>query len=102
MPIQSVVSLCLVMVNILGLGGRVVSASDSRSGGFDSRIFHVEIASGKQFTLTFSSPPTFKKGIQLQAILEFVIYAPPTPKIWVKSCLQMYWSSGALVPLLFW
>ncbi|GFS25276.1 hypothetical protein ElyMa_005179600 [Elysia marginata] len=44
--------------------GGVVSASDSRSGGrgFDSRPCHVAIALGKQFTLTFPSPPTFKNG----------------------------------------
>ena len=36
--------------------GRVVSASDSGSGGrgFDSRPSHVVIALGKQFTLTFN------------------------------------------------
>ncbi|GFR63707.1 hypothetical protein ElyMa_003612600 [Elysia marginata] len=57
--------------------GRVVSASDSRSGGrgFDSRPYHVAIALGKEFTLIFSSPPNCKMGTQLQAILEFVICA---------------------------
>ncbi|GFR73902.1 hypothetical protein ElyMa_002148600 [Elysia marginata] len=30
---------------------------------------------GKQFTLTFPSPPICKMGTQLQAFLEFVIYA---------------------------
>ncbi|GFR65648.1 hypothetical protein ElyMa_001951900 [Elysia marginata] len=48
--------------------GRVVSASDSRSGGrgFDSRPCHVAIALGKQFTLTIPSPPTCKMGTKLQ------------------------------------
>ncbi|GFS16267.1 hypothetical protein ElyMa_001468500 [Elysia marginata] len=57
--------------------GRVVSTSDSRSGGrgFGSRPCHVAVALGKQFTLTFPSPPTCKMGTQLQAILEFVICA---------------------------
>ncbi|GFR73678.1 sodium-coupled monocarboxylate transporter 1 [Elysia marginata] len=52
----------------LGCGG-VVSASDSRSGGrrFDSRPCHVAIALEKQFTLTFSTPPTCKMGTYLQA-----------------------------------
>ncbi|GFS12420.1 protein eva-1 C [Elysia marginata] len=47
----------------------VVCASDSRSGGrvFESRPCHVAIALGKQFTLTFASPPTCKMGTQLQA-----------------------------------
>ncbi|GFR67457.1 hypothetical protein ElyMa_005582900 [Elysia marginata] len=85
-----------------GQRGKVVSASDSRYGGrgFDSRPCHVTIALGKQFTLTFPSPPTCKMGTQLQAFLEFEIYAPATPCLWVKSGLQMYWSAGALVALL--
>ncbi|GFR91500.1 hypothetical protein ElyMa_004330100 [Elysia marginata] len=60
-----------------GQRGRVVNASDSRSGGrgFDSQPCHVAVALGKQFTLTFPSPPTCKMGTQLQAILEFVICA---------------------------
>ena len=55
---------------VLGQRGRVVSASDSGSGGrgFDSRSSHVVIALGKQFTLTFPSPPTCKMGTQLQAM----------------------------------
>ncbi|GFS01434.1 hypothetical protein ElyMa_002838400 [Elysia marginata] len=58
-----------------GQRGRVVSASDSRSGGrgFDSRPCHIAVTLGKQFTLTFSTPPICKMGTQLQAILEFVI-----------------------------
>ena len=50
--------------------GRVVGASDSGSGGrgFDSQPSHVVIALGKQFTLTFPSPPTCKMGTQLQAM----------------------------------
>ncbi|GFR93001.1 guanine nucleotide-binding protein G(O) subunit alpha-like [Elysia marginata] len=53
--------------------GRVVSASDSRSGGrgFDSRPCHVAISLEKQFTLTFPSPPTCKMGTQLHVILKF-------------------------------
>ena len=49
------------------LWGSVVSASDSGSGGcgFDSQPSHVVIALGKQFTLTFPSPPTCKMGTQL-------------------------------------
>ncbi|GFR93203.1 hypothetical protein ElyMa_004373200 [Elysia marginata] len=72
----------------LGTGsrGRVVSASDSRSGGrgFDSRPCHVAVALGKQFTLTFLSPPTCKMGTQLQAILEFVICACNTLHMGLK------------------
>ena len=54
----------------LVLVSRVVSASDSGSGGrgFDSQPSHVVIALGKQFTLTFPSPPTCKMGTQLQAM----------------------------------
>ena len=53
-----------------GQRGRVVSASDSGSGGrgFDSQPSHVVIALGKQFTLTFPSPPTCKMGTQLQTM----------------------------------
>ena len=53
-----------------GQRGRVVSASDSGSGGrgFDFQPSHVIIALGKQFTLTFPSPPTCKMGTQLQAM----------------------------------
>ena len=53
-----------------GQRGKVVSASDSGSGGrgFDSQPSHVVIALGKQFTLTFPSPPTCKMGTQLQAM----------------------------------
>ncbi|GFS04973.1 hypothetical protein ElyMa_004669800 [Elysia marginata] len=52
--------------------GRVVRASDLRSGGrgFDSRPCHVAIALGKRFTLTFPSPPTCKTGTWLKAVLE--------------------------------
>ena len=53
-----------------GQRGRVVSASDSGSGGrgFDSQPCHVVIALGKQFTQTFPSPPTCKMGTQLKAM----------------------------------
>ena len=75
-----------------GSRGRVVSASDSGSGGrgFDSRPSHVVIALGKQFTLTFPSPPTCKTGTQLQAMSLW--YAPATSCIWVKK-----WLSNVLV-----
>ncbi|GFR76181.1 hypothetical protein ElyMa_000475000 [Elysia marginata] len=45
-----------------GQRGRVVSASDSRSGGrgFDSQPCHVAIGFVKQFTLTVPSPPPLK------------------------------------------
>ncbi|GFR94775.1 hypothetical protein ElyMa_002676000 [Elysia marginata] len=84
-----------------GQRGRVVNASDSRSGGrgFDSRPCHVAVALGKQFTLTFPSPPTCKMGTQLQAILEFVICACNTLHRGLKC---PYWSAGALVALLLW
>ncbi|GFR84831.1 replicase polyprotein 1a [Elysia marginata] len=51
-----------------GQRGKVVSASDLRSGGrgFDSRPCHVVIALGKQSTLSFPNPPTCKMGTQLQ------------------------------------
>ncbi|GFR58084.1 hypothetical protein ElyMa_000019300 [Elysia marginata] len=57
------------LITFEGQRGGVVSASDSRSGGrgFDSRPCHAAIALGKQFTLTFPSPPTCKMGTQLQA-----------------------------------
>ncbi|GFR93544.1 hypothetical protein ElyMa_004380700 [Elysia marginata] len=73
--------------------GRVVRASDSRSGGrgFDSRPCHVVIALGKAINPFFPSPPTCKMDTHLQAILEFVMCAcNTTPCIWVKSGLQMY------------
>ncbi|GFS04089.1 hypothetical protein ElyMa_004647900 [Elysia marginata] len=56
---------------------RMVSASDSRSGGrgFDSLPCHVAIALGNQFTLTFPSPATCEMGTQLQAFLELLICA---------------------------
>ena len=81
--------------------GRVVSASDSGSGGrgFDSQPSHVVIALGKQFTLTFPSLPTCKMGYPAIGN-EFVIW-PATPCIWVKKvAFKMYWSAGALVALL--
>ncbi|GFR68342.1 hypothetical protein ElyMa_000276000 [Elysia marginata] len=70
----------------VGQRGRVVSASDSRSEGrgFDSRPCRVAVALGKQFTLTFPSPPTCKMGTQLQTILEFVIYACNTLQMDLK------------------
>ncbi|GFR83004.1 hypothetical protein ElyMa_000640300 [Elysia marginata] len=79
---------------------RVVSASDSRSGGrgFDFRSCHVAIALGKQFTLIFPSPPTCKMGIQLQAILEFVISAYNTLHMglkWPSNVLVCWYISGA-------
>ena len=54
----------IVISRSQGQRGRVVSASDSGSGGrgFDSQPSHVVIALGKQFTLTFPSPPTCKNG----------------------------------------
>ena len=54
----------------MGQRSRVVSASDSGSGGrgFDSEPSHVVIALVKQFTLTFPVPPTCKMGTQLQAM----------------------------------
>ena len=60
-----------IVTNNEGQRGRVVSASDSGSGGrgFDSRPSHVVIALGKQFTLTFPSPPTCKMGTQLQFVI---------------------------------
>ncbi|GFS24840.1 solute carrier family 12 member 2 [Elysia marginata] len=55
-----------------GQRGRVVSASDLRSGGreFDSQPCHVAIALGKQFTLTFPSPPTCKTGTLVKAVFD--------------------------------
>ncbi|GFS20187.1 hypothetical protein ElyMa_006892900 [Elysia marginata] len=84
----------------MGQRGRVVSASDSRSGGrgFDSRPCHVAVALGKQFTLTFPSPPTCKMGTQLQAILEFVICACNTLHMglkWPLNVLVCWGISGA-------
>ncbi|GFR98646.1 hypothetical protein ElyMa_001024400 [Elysia marginata] len=54
--------------------GGVVSASDSKSGGrgFECGPCHAAIALGKQFTLTFPSPPTCKMGTQLQASIKRV------------------------------
>ena len=55
-------------------GGSVAECSARRTRnldrgrGFDSRPSHVAIALGKQFTLTFPSPPTCKMGTQLQAM----------------------------------
>ncbi|GFR90088.1 hypothetical protein ElyMa_002558900 [Elysia marginata] len=48
------------------------SRVDLRSGGrgFDSRPCHAAIALGKQFTLTFPSPPTCKTGTWPKAVLE--------------------------------
>ncbi|GFR92419.1 hypothetical protein ElyMa_006200300 [Elysia marginata] len=73
--------------------GRVVSSSDSRSGGsgFDSRPCHVSIALGKQFTLTFPSSPTCKMGTHLQAVREFVTNACNTLLMGYK------WPSNVLV-----
>ncbi|GFR98848.1 hypothetical protein ElyMa_006360000 [Elysia marginata] len=70
--VEVVVILVLVLVAVRS---GVVTASDSRSGGrgFDSRQRHVAIALGEQFTLYFLSPPTCKRGTQLQAILKFLI-----------------------------
>ena len=75
-----------------GQRGRVVSASDSGFGGrgFDCRPSHVVIALGKQFTLTYPSPPTCKMGTNLQAMS--LLYAPATSCIWVKK-----WLSNVLV-----
>ncbi|GFS24036.1 hypothetical protein ElyMa_006993100 [Elysia marginata] len=85
------------------VGGRVVSASDSRSGGrgFDSRPCHVEITLGKKFILTFPSPPTCKMDVQLQATLEFVICACNTLHMGLKLAFKlMYWSAEVSVALL--
>ncbi|GFS24063.1 hypothetical protein ElyMa_001654600 [Elysia marginata] len=84
----------------MGKCGRVVSASDSRSGGrgFDFRPCHVAMALGKQFTLTFPSPPTCKMGTQLQAVLEFVISAYNTLHMglkWFLNELVCWGISGA-------
>ncbi|GFR97666.1 hypothetical protein ElyMa_004483300 [Elysia marginata] len=71
----------------LGQRGGVVSASDSRSGGreFDSRPSHVAIALGKQFTLTFPSPPTCKMGTQLQASYVLVCWGISGAALWRHS-----------------
>ncbi|GFR94294.1 hypothetical protein ElyMa_000915100 [Elysia marginata] len=84
-----------------GQRGRVVSASYSRCGGrgFDSRPCHIVIALGKQFTLTFPSPPTCKMGTQQRAILEIVIYACNTLHMGLKWPSNN-WSAGTLVVLL--
>ncbi|GFR93660.1 hypothetical protein ElyMa_000898900 [Elysia marginata] len=67
--------------------GGVVSASNSRSGGrgFDSRPCHVAIALGKQFTLTFPSPPTCKMGTQLQATNVLVFWSISGAALWRRS-----------------
>ncbi|GFS21213.1 hypothetical protein ElyMa_005076600 [Elysia marginata] len=67
--------------------GRVVSASDSRSGGrgFDSRPCHVAIALEKQFTLTLPSPPTCKMGTQLQASNVLVWWGISGAALWRHS-----------------
>ncbi|GFS22132.1 hypothetical protein ElyMa_005101100 [Elysia marginata] len=83
-------------MHLKGHRGRVVSASDSRSGGrgSDTRPCHVAVALGKQFTLTFLSPPTSKMGTKLQAILESVICACNT--------LHIYGFKVALNVLVCW
>ncbi|GFS26938.1 hypothetical protein ElyMa_007070800 [Elysia marginata] len=70
-----------------GQRGGVVRASDSRSGGrgFDSRPCHVAIALGKQFTLTFPSPPTSKMGTQLQASNVLVCWGISGAALWRHS-----------------
>ncbi|GFR71296.1 hypothetical protein ElyMa_005676300 [Elysia marginata] len=65
---------------------------------FDSRPCHVVVALGKQFTLTFPSPPTCKMGTQLQAILEFVICACNALHMglkWPSNVLVCWCISGA-------
>ncbi|GFS26753.1 hypothetical protein ElyMa_001729000 [Elysia marginata] len=76
-----------------GQRGRVVSASDSRSGGrgIDSRPCHVVVTLGKQFTLTFPSPPTCKMGTQLQAILEFMRLQHPADGFKVALNVLVCW-----------
>ncbi|GFS11943.1 hypothetical protein ElyMa_003099700 [Elysia marginata] len=103
MMMRMMIMMVLMVSNNRGQLDRVVSASDSRSGGrgFDSGPCHVAVALGKQFTLTFPSPPTCKMGTQLQAILEFVICACNTLHMGLKLPL-MYWFAGALVALLLW
>ncbi|GFR89839.1 hypothetical protein ElyMa_002552900 [Elysia marginata] len=78
------------VVAIVGQRGGVVSASDSRSGGpgFDSRPRHVAIALGKQFTLTFPSPPTCKMGIQLQASNVLVCWDISGAALWRHSYVE--------------
>ncbi|GFR69322.1 hypothetical protein ElyMa_002046800 [Elysia marginata] len=68
----------------------VVSASDSKSGGrgFDSRPCHVAIALGKQFTLTFPSPPTCKMDTQLQASNVLVCWSIGGAALWRHSYAQ--------------
>ncbi|GFS02629.1 hypothetical protein ElyMa_002869500 [Elysia marginata] len=70
-----------------GQRGGVVSVWDSRSGGrgFDSRPCHVAIALGKQFTLTFPSPPTCKMGTQLQASNALVCWGISGAALWRHS-----------------
>ncbi|GFR66726.1 hypothetical protein ElyMa_003689800 [Elysia marginata] len=67
--------------------GGVVSTSDLRSGGrrFDSRPCHVAIALGKQFTLTFPSPPTCKMATQLQASNVLVCWGISGAALWPHS-----------------
>ncbi|GFR93728.1 hypothetical protein ElyMa_002650200 [Elysia marginata] len=67
--------------------GRVVSVSDSRSGGrgFDCRLYHVAITLGKQFTLTFSSPPICKMGTRLQASNVLVCWRISGAVLWRHS-----------------
>ncbi|GFS09570.1 hypothetical protein ElyMa_006625000 [Elysia marginata] len=67
--------------------GEVVGASDSRSGGrgFDSRPCHVAIDLGKQFTLTFPSPPTCKMGTQLQASNVLLCWGISGAALWRHS-----------------
>ncbi|GFS26824.1 serine/threonine-protein phosphatase [Elysia marginata] len=73
--------------NERGQRGGVVSALDSRSGGrrFDSRPCHVAVALGKQFTLTFPSPPTCKMGTQLQASNVQVCWGISGAALWRHS-----------------
>ncbi|GFR85129.1 hypothetical protein ElyMa_004165900 [Elysia marginata] len=76
-PLRRIIYLEAHKVSSAPAIGRVVSASDLRSGGrgFDSRPCHVAVALEKQFNRTFPSPPTCKMGTQLQAFLEFEISA---------------------------
>ncbi|GFR94277.1 hypothetical protein ElyMa_002664400 [Elysia marginata] len=83
-----------------GQRDRVVSALDSRSEcrGFDSQLRLVVIALGKQFTLTFHSPPTCEMGTQLLAILQLVMCARNILHMgfkWLSNVLVCWGISGA-------
>ncbi|GFS16281.1 hypothetical protein ElyMa_001469000 [Elysia marginata] len=58
---------------------------DLEVAGFDSRQCHVAIALGKQFTLTFPSPPTCKMGTQLRASIVLVCWDISGAALWRHS-----------------